>query len=89
MNVPADIHVYFVLTEYRIESLLHIQAFAVVLRSFSVDGVVSGYDNPVFFCGGQYGVYPGELFLRYLSIMGAVSIQTIRIVIPLSSNAFV
>lgn len=54
MNVPADIHVYFVLTEYRIESLLHIQAFAVVLRSFGVDGVVSGYDNPVFFGIGQH-----------------------------------
>ena len=54
MNVPADIHVYFVLTEYRIESLLHIHAFAVVLRSLGVDGVVSGYDNPVFFGIGQH-----------------------------------
>ena len=63
VDMSADVHIYFMLAEYRVEAGLHIQAFAVVLRSFGVDGVVSGNDDPVFFCGGQYGVYPGKLLL--------------------------
>jgi len=63
VDMSADVHIYFMLAEYRVEAGLHIQAFAVVLRGFGVDGVVSGNDDPVFFCGGQYGVYPGKLLL--------------------------
>ena len=63
VDMSADVHVYLVLAEYRIETFLHIQTFAVIFRSFCIDGMVSGYDDPVFFGTGQYRVDPRELFL--------------------------
>jgi len=53
MNVPADIHVYFVLTEYRIESLLHIQAFAVVW----IDSVLANAKEDWIIVAGHHPIY--------------------------------
>jgi len=50
-----------VLAQNGIEVCLHIRAFALVLRGFGIDGMVSGNDNPVFLGGAQYGVHPGKL----------------------------
>ena len=104
VDVPADVHIHLVLAQDGIETCLHIRTFALVLRGFGIDGMVSGNDNPVLFGGSQYGIYPGKLLLvillagigigsslslRYLSIIGAVSTQRMRMVAPLSSNVLV
>lgn len=58
VDVPADVHIHLVLAQDGIETCLHIRAFALVLRGFGIDGMVSGNDNPVLFGGSQYGIYP-------------------------------
>lgn len=66
VDVPADVHIHLVLAQDGIETCLHIRAFALVLRGFGIDGMVSGNDNPVLFGGSQYGIYPGKLLLVIL-----------------------
>ena len=66
VDVPADVHIHLVLAQDGIETCLHIRTFALVLRGFGIDGMVSGNDNPVLFGGSQYGIYPGKLLLVIL-----------------------
>ena len=74
MDMSADIHVYVVPAEYRVEPRLHIPAFASVFRCFGINGVVSGHDYPVFFSGGQDRIDPCELlFVILLASIGLVS----------------
>ena len=54
VDVPADVHIHLVLAQDGIETCLHIRTFALVLRGFGIDGMVSGNDNPVLFGGSQH-----------------------------------
>src|SRR5699024_2325864 len=46
MNVSACIDIHLMFTEDRIQTFLHIAAFTVVFRRFSINGMMPYYDNP-------------------------------------------
>lgn len=48
VDVPADVHIHLVLAQDGIETCLHIRAFALVLRGFGIDGMVSAETSDCF-----------------------------------------
>ena len=79
--MSANVHVYFMFLKNRIKTRLHINAFAIRLRSLRINGMMSGYDHPVLTGNSQYRVYPCQLFLIILltSIRILLTVLTILI----------
>ena len=44
----TDVHIYFVLAQDAVYAFLHIKPLAFLFWGIGIDGVMAGYDDPVF-----------------------------------------
>ena len=66
MDMPADIHIYVMPAENRVNALLHILALTFTLCGVRIDRMMPYHNHPIFFRTAQLLFQPRQLLFRIL-----------------------